>query len=505
MLRAAAKTRTETGSAGAREVTVLALIVALATIARAVKLDAPLWYDEVVTLVEYVRLPFGALVSTYESLNNHMFYSVLAKISVAVFGEQAWSLRLPALLFGVASIPVHWAIARRYVSAGEALLVAGLLAISYHHIWFSQNARGYTMLLFFTSFSVLMFLRGMEDGPRVLWMTWAGFALAAAGAIWTHLSALFFYTALGLVFAFVAGRALVRGRAGANGVPILAPIAAGVGALTIALLLNLPVLTSVASTIDRVSQATAASGQALAEWRSPLRAVLEVGRSLAALGPLVAPALAGAVLALAVGAVALARRAPLLVAIYLAQFPVTIAILSAFEMRIWPRYFFVEIGILILFAVHGALLIAGWAGDLIARRSRWGGAPTGLAAAAIFAMVLVSLALLSRNYAAPKQDFTAARDYVEARRAPGDQVRAIGLAGYVYDEYYRPGWHALEGPAELVALEQAPGRSWLIVAFPHQTERARPAMMRRVKRDYELAAKFPGTLGDGAVRVYRAR
>ena len=50
----------------------IAGIMALALALRAYKLDASLWFDEVETLVSYVRLPTETLVTTYENLNNHM-------------------------------------------------------------------------------------------------------------------------------------------------------------------------------------------------------------------------------------------------------------------------------------------------------------------------------------------------------------------------------------------------------------------------------------------------
>jgi uncharacterized membrane protein len=488
---------------GSRHQLALALIMLLAAVLRALRLDASLWYDEVVTLVEYIRLPFPALVATYESLNNHMFYSILAKASVALLGESAWTVRLPAVLFGLASIPVHWQIARRYVGEGEALVLALLLAMSYHHIWFSQNARGYTMLLFFTSYSVLCFLAGLERGSR---RAWIGFALAAAGAIYTHLSALFFYAALALVYAVLLGRGLLRGETGkGTRMQFLAPLAAGAGALLLAVLLNLPVIASMASTIGRVSEATQASGQALAEWESPLRAVAEIGRSIAALGPLVAPALLGAVLTMAIGAVSLVRRAPVLLAIYLMQIPVTIAILLAFGMRIWPRYFFNEIGIFYLLAVHGTFLIVGWTSGFLERQTSWRAARPMLVGAAVAAMVVVSLGLLPRNYQLAKQPFTAARDYVEARQAPGERVATVGLAGYVYDMHYRPGWRSAHDFVALRALEAAPGHSWILVAFPNQTGAARAPIMREVARRYTLVRTFHGTLGDGAINIYRSR
>jgi hypothetical protein len=74
----------------------LAALLVLALVTRLVGLNASLWYDEVETLTNFVRLPWGELVCDFSSLNNHMFYSLQAKAAVELFGESAWALRLPA-------------------------------------------------------------------------------------------------------------------------------------------------------------------------------------------------------------------------------------------------------------------------------------------------------------------------------------------------------------------------------------------------------------------------
>ena len=86
------------------------------------------------TLVEFVRLPVREIVTTYTSLNNHVLYSLLAHASVGLFGESAWTLRLPAVLFGIASIWLLWWLAmtpaHEQTKAGNSLLAkASLLAL----------------------------------------------------------------------------------------------------------------------------------------------------------------------------------------------------------------------------------------------------------------------------------------------------------------------------------------------------------------------------------------
>src|SRR6188768_3984008 len=129
--------------------TVLALtIVALAL--RLVNINGGLWYDEIVTLVEFARPPLAQIVTHFPDPNNHPLYSVLAHASVSVFGEHVWSLRLPAVVFGVLGVPMLYWLGTALTSRIEALAAAALLTVSYHDVWFSQNARGYTGLLFWT-------------------------------------------------------------------------------------------------------------------------------------------------------------------------------------------------------------------------------------------------------------------------------------------------------------------------------------------------------------------
>lgn len=62
----------------------------LGTVLRMIGLNNKLWYDEIFTLVEYVRKPLSEIVSYY-SRNNHVLYSVLAHASLNVFGEYPWA------------------------------------------------------------------------------------------------------------------------------------------------------------------------------------------------------------------------------------------------------------------------------------------------------------------------------------------------------------------------------------------------------------------------------
>lgn len=143
----------------------LAAILLVAAVARVVHLNAPLWYDEILTVTTHLRPGWGAFFTDY-SMNHHYFHDLIAKLSMSLFGETVWAVRLPAMIFGVAGIAAMWVLARDIAGPGPAHVTALLLAVSYHHIWFSQNARGYTALALFSTLGMLFFLRGMRRPTR---------------------------------------------------------------------------------------------------------------------------------------------------------------------------------------------------------------------------------------------------------------------------------------------------------------------------------------------------
>ena len=160
-------------------------LTAVAAVLRVIGLNGGLWFDEILTLVLFVRPPLERIVTEYPNSNNHPLYSIAAHLSVTAFGEHAWSLRLPAALFGVAAVPAVYALGRLLTDRRESLLAAALIAVSYHHIWFSQNARGYTMLALCAVASTWLLLQGWRTGRTRHFVL---YGIVAAFGVYTHLT-----------------------------------------------------------------------------------------------------------------------------------------------------------------------------------------------------------------------------------------------------------------------------------------------------------------------------
>jgi uncharacterized membrane protein len=483
----------------------LGAIVALAAVLRLYKLDAGLWYDEIDTLVHHTRMSATELLTTYPSLNHHVLFTLQAKGAIALFGETAWALRLPAFVFGVASIVAFWLVARDVVSRWEVRLATLLLAVSYHHVWFSQNARGYTGMLFWGLLATFLLVRGAHSRS---WGLWTAYGVASALAVYTHLSAALFVAAHGVVYLAVAWRgrraALASGRPPATaGYAGMMPLYGFVLAGVLALLFHAPLLPQMVATFTAVAAPQSAiDTAAIAEWKNPLWMLLEVGRSL---GPVLGIALPAIAVVVGVGMVDLARKGSILPAIMLVHIPLTIVIVMAASMRIWPRYFFIDIGFLCLFLVHGAFVLGAYVSRRAGPRLAWlaNGQVVGLAFA--IAGIVASVALLPRNYLYPKQDLLGARDFVEAQRTPDAAVVTLGLTSRPYADYYAPQWQAVSSLRELDTLASTHPQVWLVYSFPAVTHRRHPDIAAYVGEHFDRVRRFPGTLGGGDVLVFRTK
>jgi mannosyltransferase len=93
----------------------------------------------------------------------------LIQLSISVLGTNEWNARLFPVIIGILSIPILYFLVRKALGVQTALFSAALLAVSPWHLYWSQNARFYTLLLLFYSLALLTFYIGLEkDRPFLL-------------------------------------------------------------------------------------------------------------------------------------------------------------------------------------------------------------------------------------------------------------------------------------------------------------------------------------------------
>jgi uncharacterized membrane protein len=475
----------------------LLCLMMLAAVLRGIALDQQLWYDEITTLVQSVRRPLGEILTTYTSQNQHVLYSVLARISMNIWGDHIWTLRLPAVVFGVLAVPALYFCARLWTTAREALLAAALLAVSYHHVWFSQNARGYTGLVFWTLVTTYLFVRASREQRTDLWLC---FGITSGLGLYTHLTMMFVTAGQFLTFGWTALDeklpAALRMREG-PGSRRLRPLLGFGSATIVTLLLYAPILPKIfQKTVGPAAGATVQS-----EWTNPLWLVVEMLRGLAAGAGekfgLVALPIAG-VLALA-GLCSYWRAHRAAVALMLLPGILTAAVMLVLEHNLWPRFFFFAIGFALVLLIRGVMVVAGWAAAALRKQAqgvRWG---TALA----LLMIAASAYSVRSAWIYPKQDFSGAMQFVDAQRRADEPVLVAGLAIFPYTQYFLRDWRPAESKAALDAARGAGRPVWVLTTFPVFLKSRHPDVWETLERDFHTVRIFRGTMGDGEVRVYR--
>jgi len=463
----------------------IATILCIAAALRLHALDVGLWHDEILTYVNYARLPFGEIVSTYRDQNQHFLYTLLAHASIVIFGDSPWSLRLPAALFGTASIWALYLFAREVASEREALLTAALLTFSYHHVWFSQNARGYIGLLFWTLLSSCLFVRAIRAQHLRLWLL---YAITASLGVYTNTGMLFIVAAhfIHYVWELVARRKQIWPDRW-TGLFLGFCMA---GFLTV-------LLHAVA--LPQMLGGIVGEESTVPAWKNPLWAVLEFITAIK-IGFAGMIAAVGALFVFGMGLWSFARTRPVVVELMILPALTCAAVVIGLGHHVWPRLFFFGFGFAALIVVRGAMLLGQQAGQLF-NISSSNARRLGTAFAA--GLVLVSAVSLPRAYS-PKQDFLAALRFVEANKQPGDTVAMVGLITFTYRDFYARNWKEVGTLDELESIRSHSKHTWLLYTFPTHVTAVYPQIMREIKKDFKTVKQFPGTIGDGTIFVSRS-
>lgn len=476
----------------------LIVLTGFAVWLRLINLNSDPWVDELLTLVDYARKPLGDIVTSFPNQNQHMLYSVLARLSFDVFGESAWALRLPAVLFGTASIWALFFFGRKLLGAKEALLASALMTVSYHHIWFSQNARGYTGLLLFTLLATWFWFEALE---RNEWRWWLAYSAAVIFGMWVHMTMAFVVAAHGLVYLVLW---LFPGFGGDKdgGVPIerragIKPVAAWFLSVTVTLQLY-------ALALPEFLRVGLHEESRNSEWTNPFWVLNETIRNLSIGFAGVAVVLAGGAF-VAFGWISLFRKNRRAAVLMILPPVFAGTLMLGLGHNLFPRFFFFAMGFGLLIVIHGLFELPRFAAKRLGILEKRRAAVDLAGVALVSLMIIASITTVPRNYALPKQDFSGARNFVESRRLPGETVVAVSIAGMMYGSYFAPEWSVAETGPELEDIQRKNGNLWLLYTLSPEIKAFHPDMWQILEKDYEIVKVFPGTLNGGEIFVCRKR
>ncbi len=166
----------------------LSLIILLALALRVFQLGRQsLWYDEGVSAY-MTRLSLAEMMRwTAHDIQPPLYYLIL-RLWASLFGDGEFSLRFPSLVFGLLTVPLIYMVGKRLFDRIAGLAAAALAALSPLYLWYSQEARMYTLLTFLCLLSSYLLLlitdeRLSQERRRILWL---GLTLAHVLAVYTH-------------------------------------------------------------------------------------------------------------------------------------------------------------------------------------------------------------------------------------------------------------------------------------------------------------------------------
>ena len=462
--------------------------------------NSDLWLDEIATL-DYAAQPLLEQWAVYLSPNNHTLNSVLIKVSIALFGEHEWSIRLTAVLFGIASVPVFYLLCRFALNRWQSLLATAMLVVFYHHIFFTQNARGYSAYLFLSLLSTVLFLNALRSDRLRTWVWYVCVTVLNFSALLNALYVLAAHAVTGLAALYLVHRS------GASPWPLCRRLfwVFGISALLVFQFyaVRVPQIAAVITSVYSVgpSDLTGALRLFVRELISGMSAGFGPGLLLG-----VVPFMLVTIL----GFLHLARRNILLLLALLLPALITAAHLIIKGLSFSPRFFLFQIFLAIIAAIAGLFMIAG-------RISAWrAGSDTRtghtLASAMALVLILAAAGSLLRYYTVPKQSYRAAIEALDTLRQAGQPVIVFHLAaaGIHYYSARLPGtenrdytYTRSRDAFEAIVGNTTSGDIYAVTTLHRFLYLEFPGISKELQNNWERVRVLPATIGDGQIIIWR--
>jgi mannosyltransferase len=170
-----------------------------------------LWADELSSWDFSQRDTLSRVIRGVQSDSDPPLYFLILHFARWIFGDSEWALRLPSALAGWLCIPAIYALGRRIYSEREGIIAALFLAVLWVPIYYSQEARSYSMLILLsilTSYfwwGVMLGLRYRRELPmrEALW-----YVVCAVLCAYVHYSGLLLVALQGVALTALAYRTL---------------------------------------------------------------------------------------------------------------------------------------------------------------------------------------------------------------------------------------------------------------------------------------------------------
>jgi 4-amino-4-deoxy-L-arabinose transferase-like glycosyltransferase len=165
--------------------TALRILAGLILVGLVLRLAVPrgIWLDEAISIHQAHLSLHDLFVNLYNGDRQPPFYHLTLWLTIRIFGDGEFAVRLPSLIAGTLTIPVLYELGRELYDRRTGLLAAAFATISPLLIWYSQEVRMYEFIALFGLLALLTQLRAIRN-PTML--NWAAYILATAALLWSH-------------------------------------------------------------------------------------------------------------------------------------------------------------------------------------------------------------------------------------------------------------------------------------------------------------------------------
>lgn len=170
----------------------LPALVTLVGLGARVAITRGLWVDEAMSVAQ-ARLPFPEMIHHLSTLDVHPpLYYTLLWVTMRLFGNGEIAVRVPSILLGTLMVPAMYLAGRDIYDRRTGLVAAAVGAVAPVAVWYSQEARMYSLLMLLSILAVWAQFRALHAGRTRNWLL---LGLLQAGIAWTMYLGVFFVIA----------------------------------------------------------------------------------------------------------------------------------------------------------------------------------------------------------------------------------------------------------------------------------------------------------------------
>ena len=199
-----------------------------------------LWLDETVTAQSAHLNSAGDVIAQSQVYVNQAPLFYLITWLLRPWGDGEFVLRLPAAVAGTLTVVAVYLVGRRLFGSRGALIAALLTAVMAYAVWYSQEARNYSLFMLFTTMQIYFAFNAVTRSRR---LDWLGLALFTTLDLYTHYLAIAATAGVVVYVALFLGADTLRGTS--NRTKAVTAAAVGAAALLAALVARRAVLKAI--------------------------------------------------------------------------------------------------------------------------------------------------------------------------------------------------------------------------------------------------------------------